>query len=58
MGRLFQRNESTADRTLRVLFGVFLLSLMLWGPKTMWGLIGLLPLTTGLLGSCPAYTLF
>ena len=35
-----------------------LLSLVVVGPKTLWGLIGLVPLLTGLAGSCPLYSLF
>ena len=50
-------NESAADRGLRVLFGLVLLSLTLWGPRTLWGLLGVIPLVTGLVGSCPLYTL-
>lgn len=36
--------------------GLGLLSLTVVGPKTLWGLVGLVPLLTGLLGSCPLYT--
>jgi Protein of unknown function (DUF2892) len=54
---LFPRNEGTLDRTLRVVAGLALLSLVFVGPKTMWGLVGLVPLFTGLIGSCPVYTL-
>ncbi|MFZ5476644.1 MAG: YgaP family membrane protein [Myxococcota bacterium] len=50
-------NEGTLDRALRVLVGVALLSLVFAGPKTLWGLVGVVPLLTGLVGSCPAYTL-
>jgi hypothetical protein len=38
--------------------GLGLLSLAFLGPQTPWGYVGLLPLATGLIGSCPAYTLF
>ena len=37
--------------------GLALLSLVMVGPKTMWGLIGLIPLVTGLVGMCPLYRL-
>jgi hypothetical protein len=57
MTRLFPRNEGTADRALRVSVGLVLVSLVFLGPQTPWGLLGLIPITTGLLGSCPAYTL-
>ncbi|MBI4820624.1 MAG: DUF2892 domain-containing protein [Deltaproteobacteria bacterium] len=52
------KNEATPDRIARVVAGLALLSLMVVGPKTMWGLVGLVPLLTGALGSCPLYTLF
>jgi len=32
------------------------LSLVFVGPKTMWGLVGILPLATVLTGSCGLYT--
>ncbi len=48
-------NESSIDRALRVVFGIVLLSLVVVGPKTMWGLLGLVPLLTGLVGFCPLY---
>lgn len=58
MNALFPRNEHTLDRVIRVIFGLGLLSLTVVGPRTLWGLAGLIPLLTGLLGSCPLYTLF
>ncbi len=51
------RNEANWDRILRVFLGVLLLSLILVGPKTWWGLIGAVPLLTGLVGYCPLYQL-
>jgi len=56
--KLFPGNEHKAERVVRVLLGVGLLSLTVVGPQTPWGLIGLIPLVTGLVGSCPLYTLF
>jgi hypothetical protein len=50
------RNESNLDRGLRIVLGLILLSLVFVGPQTLWGLIGLVPLVTGLLGSCPVYS--
>ncbi len=52
-----ETNEANWDRGLRVALGLALLSLTIVGPQTAWGLIGLLPLTTGALGFCPAYRL-
>ncbi len=54
---LFPRNEHTVDRALRVVVGLVALSLVFVGPQTLWGLVGIVPLATGLLGSCPIYTL-
>ena len=54
--KLMPRNEGVADRVLRVLAGVVLLSLVFVGPQTPFGWIGLVPLVTGLVGSCPLYT--
>ncbi|MFO0615760.1 MAG: DUF2892 domain-containing protein [Polyangiaceae bacterium] len=55
---VFPRNEHTVERVLRVLVGLAVLSLFVVGPKTPWALLGLVPLATGLIGSCPLYTLF
>ena len=50
-------NEGTADRVIRVVLGLGLLSLTMVGPQTPWGYVGLVPLATGLLGFCPLYRL-
>lgn len=55
--KIFPRNEHNLERVFRVVLGLGLLSLTIVGPQTLWGLIGLVPLATGLLGTCPAYTL-
>lgn len=54
--QLLQANEHALDRVVRVILGLGLLSLVFVGPKTLWGLVGLIPLVTGLIGSCPLYT--
>ena len=51
-------NEGKLDRILRVVVGLALLAMIFVGPQTLWGLVGLVPLFTGLVGYCPAYTLF
>lgn len=56
--RLLPRNEGTLDRVLRVLVGLGLLALAMTGPRTPWGFLGIIPLVTGLSGTCPVYTLF
>ena len=50
-------NEGTIDRAVRVIVGLALLSLVFVGPQTAWGWIGVVPLLTGIVGWCPAYTL-
>jgi DUF2892 family protein len=57
MNRFFATNEGTVDRVLRVALGVTLLALVFVGPKTMWGLFGIVPLLTGLAGTCPLYSI-
>jgi hypothetical protein len=56
MANLFPTNEHPMERILRVIVGLGLLALVFVGPKTAWGFLGLVPLATGLLGTCPLYT--
>ena len=58
MANLLPTNEHPIERALRVVLGLGVLSLAFLGPKTPLGYLGLVPLATGLLGSCPLYTLF
>lgn len=58
MANLLPTNQHPAERLLRVILGLGVLSLVFVGPKTPWGYLGLVPLATGLLGSCPLYTVF
>ncbi len=44
------QNVSTGSRVVRILVGVVLLALTVIGPKTWWGLVGVIPLATGLWG--------
>ena len=50
-------NESTIDRLVRLIIGIALLSLVFVGPKTAWGWLGVVPLVTAAVGSCPLYRL-
>lgn len=50
------RNEGTIDRALRIILGLALISLVFVGPQTAWGWVGIVPLVTGALGTCPLYS--
>jgi len=54
--KLFPKNEHVVERAVRVVVGLGLLSLVFVGPQSLWGVIGIVPLATGLIGSCPLYT--
>ncbi len=60
---MFKINEATWDRIVRVVLGIVFLYLG-WGGIVAggWGtffkIIGFVPLLTGLIGWCPAYSLF
>jgi len=50
------KNSGGIDRILRVVVG---LAVVGWGvyAQNWWGVVGAVPLLTGLMGWCPAYTL-
>ncbi|QLG87833.1 DUF2892 domain-containing protein [Chitinibacter bivalviorum] len=50
-------NVGGLDRVARIAVGVLLLVLTLLGVIGVWGWIGVVPLATGLLRSCPLYKL-
>ena len=52
------RNTAGWDRGLRVVVGAGLWVLALSGVWWPWGLVGAVPILTGLTGWCPAYSLF
>jgi hypothetical protein len=51
------RNIGGIDRMIRIIVGLAILSLVFVGPQTPWGLLGLVPLLTALVGWCPPYAL-
>jgi hypothetical protein len=57
MSTLLRNNAGRADRIVRVIVGLGLLSLTAVGPHTAWGYLGLVPLLTGLVGTCPLYSI-
>jgi Protein of unknown function (DUF2892) len=54
---MFATNVGGIDRTLRIVLGVVLIALVFVGPKTLWGWLGIIPLATGFLSTCPLYSL-
>jgi hypothetical protein len=50
-------NVGTADRVIRIGAGAVLVALAAFGQLGAWAWIGILPLATGLLGNCPAYSM-
>ncbi len=55
---MFPRNVHPVERIVRVMVGLGVLAIVVVGPQTPWGVLGVVPLITGLSGNCPAYTLF
>lgn len=55
---MLKHNVGGLDRGLRIALGATLLALVFVGPQTPWGWIGVVPLLTGLFGTCPLYTVF
>ncbi|KQY85640.1 DUF2892 domain-containing protein [Pelomonas sp. Root1444] len=55
---MFKTNVGGLDRGARIAAGLALLGLAVTGSIGAWGYIGLVPLATGLMGSCPLYALF
>ena len=53
-------NVGGIDKVIRIVVGLAILSLVfiLEGNARWWGLIGIVPLATGVFNFCPAYALF
>lgn len=51
-------NAGGMDRILRIVVGLVLVVLAATHTVGIWGWVGVVPLATGLVGRCPAYTLF
>lgn len=57
---MFKQNVGVIDRVIRVIVGLALIAFAVIGPDTgynMAGWIGVVPLLTAFIGSCPAYTI-
>lgn len=58
---MFKTNVGMIDRLVRIIAGLVLLALFFLYPDASWryfALIGIVPLATGLLSTCPLYSLF
>jgi hypothetical protein len=53
-----KKNVGSAERAIRVVLGLAVLSLAFIGPQSPWAYLGIIPLATGLIGWCPPYALF
>ncbi len=54
------KNIGKADKIVRIVLALVLFSLffLLDGSARWWGLVGLVPLVTALVGTCPLYSIF
>ena len=50
--------KANLDRSLRIGAGVALIGLAVAGWIGPWGYLGIIPLLTGLLRTCPVYSMF
>lgn len=57
MASFFGVNEHPVERIARVGLGVALVALAALGTIGAWGYIGVVPILTGALGTCPLYSL-
>ena len=55
---MFKTNVGGIDRFLRIAIGIALIAMTLLGTIGPWGWIGVVPLLTAAMGSCPLYTVF
>ena len=51
-------NVGGIDKILRILLGLALVAWTLFFQGPLWAWIGVVPLATGLIGWCPAYSIF
>ncbi|HEX7706854.1 MAG TPA: DUF2892 domain-containing protein [Thermoanaerobaculia bacterium] len=49
-------NLGPLDRIIRIALAIAIIGLLTIRFESPWGLLGFLPLVTGILGSCPLYT--
>jgi hypothetical protein len=54
---MFKKNMGTIDRGIRVIVGIALVAAAAAGSLGTWAYIGVVPILTGLMANCPAYSL-
>lgn len=52
-----KNNMGSIDRAVRIIVGLILMGLAMTGAVGWWGWIGIVPVVTGALGSCPVYSI-
>ena len=52
-----KKNAGTIDRILRIVIGIVALGAGYYY-ESWWGLVGIVPLLTAAMGSCPLYSIF
>jgi hypothetical protein len=58
---MFKSNVGSIDRVVRIILGVALIGLFFAYPDASWryfALIGIIPLLTAFMGTCPLYSIF
>nr|MBF0223020.1 DUF2892 domain-containing protein [Desulfobulbaceae bacterium] len=53
-----QKNVGTIERVIRIGVGPVMISMTFIGPESAFGMLGLVPLMTGIIGWCPPYAMF
>jgi len=53
-----KQNIGATDKLIRIVVGLIIILLGVFGVIDWWGLIGLIPIITALVGHCPAYVPF
>ena len=52
-----RKNVGSIDKTIRIILGVIIFGAGIYF-QSWWGLIGIIPLMTGMMGSCPIFQVF
>ena len=58
---MFKSNVGSADRLIRIILGIGLISAFFMYPNASWryfALIGIVPILTAVMGTCPLYSIF